>query len=232
MTKHRGKRPLTFWVASALFLSGFGLLGFGAWQYFFSDAVDGAGKQNQALEYSAPSIEAPVKEFIDPKGATKLGDVFARIVAPRLDSKYVRLVGEGTRWHPVLNEIGIGHYTGTARPGEVGNFATAAHRGGFGGSYRNIHRFVAGDKVYVQTNDGWYTYRYLQTKIVKPEDIDVISAVPRGLVGAKEGGSYMTMTSCDPIYVNTNRIIVWFELEKFDPTGQPAPDAVEWLETK
>lgn len=232
MNKLIGKRPITFWVAMTLFVSGFGFLGFAGWQYFFSDAVDGAVKQSEALSYEPSSAEAHVKAFIDPKDATKLGDVFARIVAPRLESEYVRLVGEGTRWQPVLNEIGIGHYTGTARPGEVGNFATAAHRGGFGGSYKNIHRFVSGDRVYVQTNDGWYTYKYLQTKIVKPEEIDVISPVPKALKGSKEGGRYLTMTSCDPIYVNTNRIIVWFELERADLAGQKAPDAVRWLEAK
>lgn len=232
MNKHVGKRPITFWVAMVLFLAGFGFLGFGAWQYFFSDAVDGAIKQSEALEYAPETVDAEVKQFINPAEATELGDVFARIVAPRLANDYVRLVGEGTKWHPVLNEIGIGHYTGTARPGEVGNFATAAHRGGFGGSYKNIHRFVEGDKVYVQTNDGWYTYRYLQTKIVKPEEIDVISPVPQSLIGAREGGHYMTMTSCDPIYVNTNRIIVWFELESVALTGEEVPAAVEWLATK
>lgn len=232
MTKRPSKRPRSFWVALALIVSGFGLLGFGAWQYFFSDEVDGAGKQSEALNYTPQSVEVKAKSFVDPKQATETGDIFGRLVAPRLASDYVRLIGEGTKWQPVLNEIGIGHYSGTVRPGEVGNFATAAHRGGFGGSYKNIHRFVAGDKIYVQTNDGWYTYRYLQTKIVKPEEVDVISAVPRSLIGSKEGGRYMTMTSCDPIYVNTNRIIVWFELERADLDGKTAPEAVSWLETK
>jgi hypothetical protein len=128
-------------------------------------------------------VDAPTKPFVDPAKATKLGDVFARLVAPRLETDYVRLVGEG-------------------------------------------------DKVYVQTNEAWYTYRYLQTKIVKPDEIDVISPAPKSLIGSKEGGRYLTMTSCDPIYVNTNRIIVWFELEKIDLAGEPAPAAVKWLETK
>jgi sortase (surface protein transpeptidase) len=56
--------------------------------------------------------------------------------------------------------------------------------------------------------------------------------VPKALIGSKEGGRYMTMTSCDPIYVNTNRIIVWFELERADLAGQKAPSAVSWLEAK
>lgn len=65
MNKHVGKRPLMFWVAMALFVSGFGLLGFGAWQYFFSDAVDGAVKQSEALSFSPSSPEATVKALVD-----------------------------------------------------------------------------------------------------------------------------------------------------------------------
>jgi hypothetical protein len=53
-----------FWVAMALFVSGFGLLGFGAWQYFFSDAVDGAVKQSEALSFSPTSPEATVKALV------------------------------------------------------------------------------------------------------------------------------------------------------------------------
>jgi sortase A len=225
MTKHRAKRTVTFKVAMVLFALGIGFLGFGAWQYFLADDIEGAAKQHGAVQFSE-------KRFVDPVKANHLGDVFARIVVPRLGSDYVRLVGEGTKWHPVLNEIGIGHYTNTARPGEVGNFATAAHRGGFGGSYKNIHRLVKGDKVYVETNDGWYTYGYRQTKIVKPSDTDVISAVPKELVGSHAGGSYMTMTSCDPIFVNTNRIIVWLELEGYTPLDLWAPQAIAWLDSK
>ena len=219
------KRTVRRWVGIALLVAGVGSLGFAGWQYFGADEVSSVEKQSVALHTS-------VSELVDPAQATNLGDVFARVVAPRLGSDFIRLVGEGTKWHPVLNDIGIGHYMGTARPGEVGNFATAAHRGGFGGTYKNIHRFVDGDLVYVQTINGWYTYQYMQTKIVKPSDVDVISAVPSELIGAKEGGSYMTMTACDPIFVNTNRIIVWFELVDFLPADRGTPPAVDWVNSK
>ena len=225
MGKHRGKHHWTFKAAIALFILGAGFLGYGAWQYFLADNIDGSVKTTVAEHFSP-------KRFMDPAKATHLGDIFARVVVPRLGADWVRLVGEGTKWHPVLNDIGVGHYMGTARPGEVGNFATAAHRGGFGGSYKNIHRLVKGDNVYVQTNDGWYTYTYLQTKIVLPDDTNVISAVPKELIGSHAGGKYMTMTSCDPIFVNTHRIIVWLELTDFMPADKGTPDAVHWLVSK
>lgn len=232
MGTHRRARPVSFWVSFGLIAIGALLLGYSAWTMIIADELSSAGKKDLALSYSTSEPSKPaVRSFVDIESA-KEADVIGRMVVPRLGEDFVRLIGEGTRWHPVLNEIGIGHYTSTAMPGEVGNFATAAHRGGFGGTYKNVHRITSGDKAYVQTNDGWYTYRYLETKIVKPNQTEVIAAVPGGLSSARSGGRYMTMTSCDPIFVNTDRIIVWFEFEAFSPVGEKPPAAVSWLETK
>jgi sortase A len=54
------------------------------------------------------------------------GQAFALIRVPRFGSDYVRPVVKGTDLS-VLDE-GVGHYEGTAAPGEVGNFALAGHR--------------------------------------------------------------------------------------------------------
>ena len=163
------------------------------------------------------------KKFLDAAAATHLGDVFAKMYVPRFGKNWSRLVGEGVKWHPVLNEIGVGHYPSSQLPGEVGNFAVAGHRGGFGGAFLNIHRLTKGDHVYLETNAGWFSYTYLQTKIVKPADVDVIGEVPKELTGHVAGERYMTMTSCTPVYVNTNRIIVWLKLDEVRTLEQGPP---------
>jgi len=162
-------------------------------------------------------------KFGDPSQVTRQAQIFGRMYVPRFGTSWTRLIAEGTRWHPVLNEIGVGHYVGTAMPGEVGNFAVAAHRGGFGGAFKEIHRLTTGDKVFVETRNFWYVYKYLQTKIVNPNDTTVINAVPPELNGAVAGSRYMTMTSCTPIYVNTQRIIVWLELDRVIPIKNGPP---------
>lgn len=146
-------------------------------------------------------------------GSTQLaiGEVFAKLYAPRLGENYVREIAEGTGLNEVLNTVGIGHYQNTQMPGEVGNFAIAGHRNGNGGPMRNIDKFVDGDLVYVETATTKFTYKYLQTKIVSPDDLSVIDAQPAELSKKAESGKYLTLTSCTPIYVNTDRIIVWFE---------------------
>lgn len=190
----------------ALIVSGIGLLGVSYWQTTLSDELVASKQTALAEKFDSGQT------FVDTADTDTLGEIFGRIYIPRLGDGYVRLVAEGTKWHPVLNDIGIGHYMGTAFPGEVGNFAVAAHRGGYGGAFKNIHRLVAGDHVFVETNDGRFDYEYRQTVIVKPEDVGVIAPVPEGMDSAVVGGSYMTLTSCEPIYVNTKRIIVWLEL--------------------
>lgn len=161
--------------------------------------------------------------FVELDQVSKEADIFGRMYVPRFGGDWTRLIAEGTRWHPVLNEIGIGHYVHTAMPGEVGNFAIAAHRGGFGGAFRDIDKLQAGDLVYIETKNTWFIYKYLETETVLPTDVGVIASVPARLNGAKYGSRYLTMTSCTPIFVNTERIAVWFELERTMSTKAGMP---------
>jgi sortase A len=193
---------------------------FAGYEVFVQDEVVAASQTKLAQQFGH---EVKKQKFVDPEKAQSLGQIFGRMYVPRFGSDWTRLVAEGTRWHPVLNEIGVGHYTRSALPGTAGNFAVAAHRGGFGGAFKNIHRLQDGDRVYLETNHYWYVYKYLQTKIVDPTDISVLDSVPFELDGSHVGGKYMTMTSCTPIFVNTQRIIVWLELDKVIRTSAGAP---------
>ncbi|MFX8907022.1 sortase, partial [Acinetobacter baumannii] len=78
-----------------------------------------------------------------------------------------------------LDPIGIGHYPDSAMPGEVGNFALAAHRTTFGKPFNRIADLRAGDAIVVETPDGWYTYRFRTLEYVKPNAVDVLLDVPQ-----------------------------------------------------
>ena len=153
----------------------------------------------------------------------KVGQVFATIYVPRYGKSYKHLVAEGTSLPKVLNKVGIGHYTGTQLPGEVGNFAIAGHRFGNGGPMLKIDELREGDRVYVKTASTWYTYEWLQTKVVKPSAIGVIYPVPEGLKYPIESGKYLTFTSCTPVHVNTHRIIAWFGYVEEQPVTDGMP---------
>lgn len=194
-------------VGELALTTGIVLLLFIGYKTLVQDTVVATSQEKLATVYNE------TEDFIALDDVSKPADIFARMYVPRFGQDWTRLIGEGTRWHPVLNEIGVGRYSTSSMPGEVGNFAVAGHRGGFGGAFRNIDKLVAGDRVYIETKDTWFVYKYLESEIVKPTEIGVIADVPAKLDVAIQGGSYLTMTSCTPIYVNTDRFIVWFELE-------------------
>ncbi len=200
------KREPTKRLAQGLLAAGVLLVLVSAYNLTVGDQLAGETQQ-------AAAEVVPLK--VSPSGLNEselaVGEVFAKFYAPRLGTNYVREIAEGTSLEKVLNKVGLGHYQHTQLPGEVGNFAIAGHRAGNGGPLRNIDKFTDGDLVQVETADKKFTYKYLQTKIVDPSEIGVIEPVPMGLTKKSESGKYLTLTSCTPIYVNTNRIIVWFE---------------------
>lgn len=214
ITQVIGELLITFGVIIGLFVG---------YKVLFQDNVVGANQNELANTFTASG-----PKFVPVEKVHTLAQIFGRMYVPRFGSSWTRLIGEGTRWHPVLNEIGVGHYTNTVMPGEVGNFSVAAHRGGFGGAFKLIHELKAGDRVYVETNESWYVYKYLATKIVLPEDVSVIDPVPQELTGAVSGGKYMTMTSCTPIFVNSHRIVVWLELESVIPSDGNKPPLLNY----
>ena len=98
---------------------------------------------------------------------------FAVLYVPRFGADYKRTIAEGTGTD-VLNspDLGIGHYPGTQMPGEVGNFAIASHRSANGGGMHLINELQLGDAIYVQTADGYYTYRFRDFEYVPPSAVE------------------------------------------------------------
>ena len=149
------------------------------------------------------------------------GSVFAILRIPRLG---------GPTWaKPVLQGVGLdvlakglGHYTQTQLPGEVGNVAIAGHRAGHGNPLIDIDAIKPGDVMVLETLDGWYVYRAVRSEIVPPTTVDVLAPVPTQ-PGATPTQAWFTLTSCDPRYGSTNRYIVFSHLEQTIPRAQGLP---------
>lgn len=181
------------------------------WQQAAADAV-----LEDPTIYGAPDGQTSTKAAT-PSSTLGLPAVVAKLFVPRFGSTWSRLVYEGTGVSRVLTPLGVGHYTQSAAPGQLGNFALAAHRAGSGGPFRKIDQFRAGDLVFVETSTQRFTYRYLESAIVDPKAIGVIAADPMGLKVKSTSGAYLTLTSCTPIHVNTQRFVAWFELVDSQP---------------
>ena len=218
-----------------------------AWQLWFNDMLMANEQSSAAGEISQDWIEqdrqaqaeaeqngtetdseaAPVAEegYGDPIVAAAPGDgeAFAVLYVPRFGADYNRTIAGGTGRN-VLNStrLGIGHYPGTQMPGEVGNFAVAAHRSAYGGGMHLINELQLGDAIYVQTADGYYTYRYRDMEYVSPATVGVIAPVPNA-PDAPPIDRLITLTSCNPLYSTAERIIAYGVLESWQPTSAGAP---------
>ena len=80
----------------------------------------------------------------------------------------------------------VGHISGTALPGQLGNLALAAHRDTFFRPLRNIRR---DDVITLATYAGPYSYRVDSTLVVEPEDTYVLD---------DSGEAILTLVTCYP----------------------------------
>ena len=93
-------------------------------------------------------MEPRAADELQPKYVPK-GKASALIRIPTFGKKYVVPVLEGIT-DDVLAK-GYGHFTSTADPGEVGNYALAAHRVTHGEPLRRMPELRPGDEVVVET---------------------------------------------------------------------------------
>ena len=118
---------------------------------------------------------------------------------------------------PDVSERGLaagpGHYPGTARPGKPGNIAIAGHRTGWGSPFLNLDDLEPGDRIKIVDRKGVrHTYVVRESRLVAPTADWVLGPDPLGT-----GEPTLTLTTCDPPEINTERLIVFATLAKSVP---------------
>ena len=69
----------------------------------------------------------------------------------------------------------LGHFEGSAMPGEKGNFAVAGHRvSDYSEAFVNLYKTELGDKILVKANKKEYVYEITDNFIVAPDRVDVL----------------------------------------------------------
>ncbi|HEX5856975.1 MAG TPA: class E sortase [Microbacterium sp.] len=170
---------------------------------------------------AAPPVPGQVWEpvVLDEPGNT---EVFGIMRIPRFGADYATKVAGGVTRKGTLDTIGIGHYPGTEMPGQVGNVALAAHRTTFGAPFARIAELHVGDAIVIETEVGWYTYRFRTLEYVTPSEIEVLADVPQA-PETPAGERYLTMTSCSPKFSLAERIIGYSVFESFQPRSEGPP---------
>jgi sortase A len=140
------------------------------------------------------------------------GQVIDHLVIPKLgESKYVV---EGTQEGDL--DHGPGHYTGTPYPGQVGNVGIAGHRTTYGAPFFELNRMTTGDLICLtDLNNRTWVYKVSgPPMVVSPDDVAVLNPTTF---------AQLTLTTCNPRFEATNRLVVFARLvgRALPPTVAP-----------
>ncbi len=124
-----------------------------------------------------------------------------RIQIPSLKVDAPIVQGDG--WEQLKK--GVGQHIGTADPGVDGNVVLSAHNDVYGELFRYLDRLQPGDQVILYTQERQYIYVVDRTVIVKPTQVEVM---------APTADPTVTLISCYPYLVDTERIVVFAKLLK------------------
>lgn len=199
-------------------LAGVAVLGYVGWQLIGTNIVS-ERHQHQLVEgfrrASSTSAAAAGRAAGNPEGGT--GEASALVRIPRFGDDYVMPVLEGVTDHNLAR--GLAHFTDSARPGQVGNFALAGHRITHGEPLRDLPDLGPGDEVVVETREAVYTY-VLDTDpadlVVGFDDVWVVEPRPRnpdpGGVEPTHHRRLLTLTTCAELFHTDDRMVVFGHL--------------------
>ena len=173
-----------------------------------NNAIRNALAQESALDKlpTGPPVAAPHSP--PPAEGNPVGDIRIPVIGLN------QVIVEGTNT-PDLRK-GPGHYTGTPLPGQAGNAAVAGHRTTYGHPFYNLDSVKVGDPIVVTTLQGVFVYDTTKSFVVSPSDTSVVADVL---------GNQLTLTTCNPRFSATTRLIVQATLahsQLFQNSGLPA----------
>jgi sortase A len=112
---------------------------------------------------------------------------------------------------------GPGHYPETVLPGQLGNAAIAGHRTTYGAPFFDLNQLKAGDDIFLtDTQNRRWDYKVTRSFVVSPTDVSVLDPTPF---------AQLTLTTCNPRFSATNRLIVTAQLSGQVPLPAPTPSA-------
>jgi sortase A len=219
---------------------------FWVWFVFINDVVAGAGQNRAGAELSESfQTDADLETFGKAWGSSAgrasqdeppvvesgpVGQAFATLYVPRFGADYQRPIGEGVDLATVLNSprLGVGRYPETQDLGELGNFAIAGHRTTYGAAFADIGELRVGDRIYVETREGWFVYRFRNLEYVWPDAINVLNEIPR-FSGIDPDERILTMTSCHPRFSEAERVIAYSVFDSWYPRSEGPPSEISHL---
>ncbi|NYB76004.1 class D sortase [Sedimentibacter hydroxybenzoicus DSM 7310] len=157
------------------------------------DAVEeNEGVESTEEEASAAEEDtrSPVDKYLEGK------EISGIIEIPKLNVRAAILEGTDDR----ALKYTVGHYPGTANPGEKGNSVLLGHRNYLYAHYfRRLNELNPGDEIIIRKDLDTYTYIVTESFVVSPQDVWVLDDTEDTIV---------TLITCTPIITYTDRLIV------------------------
>ena len=110
---------------------------------------------------------------------------------------------DAARQLPIAPGLSVTHYLFSAAMGQPGNYVVYGHDDIDGQVFRYLPTMRVGDLVYLSSGRHRYVYRVSGSQIVSPSDVAVM---------APTKAATLTMISCTPYWVDTQRIVVTAQL--------------------
>lgn len=146
-----------------------------------------------------------------------IGDAIGSIEIPEINVDLPIYHGVGK---DVLQK-GVGHMSNSSFPigGKGTHTALTGHRGlPTAKLFRNLDKMKMDDIFFVHTLDETLAYKVDDIKIVKPQETNWLTMA--------EDHDYVTLITCDPYMINTDRLLVRGERTPYNPEQKPAPPFV------
>lgn len=106
---------------------------------------------------------------------------------------------QGVDWEAL--KLGIGQLVNGVNPGDPeGNVVLSGHNDIYGELFRDLDQLRPGDRFEVRTQTNTYIYEVRETHIVDPDEVWVLE---------NREGATVTLISCYPYRVNSQRIVVF-----------------------
>lgn len=217
---------IRIFVGVVLILIGLSGISFFAYEAYFSDNLGNVEKRELLDDFKSsanyivppdPVVEdgvrvGPERQYVDPPENDTENEYLSNLGilhVPSWDKMQIPIREGSTR---AALKGAAGHYPTTENVGQIGNFAVSAHRRSHGSNFRRIEEMKPGEQVVVETDDIYYVYKVYETEVVDPSNVDVLLPVPHQPETAPTK-RIMTMTTCHPEWGNSERFVVYSELE-------------------
>jgi sortase A len=109
-------------------------------------------------------------------------------------------VVSGDSWDNL--QRGVGHHTGSANPGELGNMVLSGHDDVYGSLFKDLDQLKPGNEIIVTTQLNTFTYVVQTHEIVGPTETRVMD-------NSRHDSAQITLITCYPYQVDTRRYVVY-----------------------